>query len=305
MSGHSQKRHPAFTLIELLVVIAIIAVLIGLLLPAVQKVREAAARAKCSNNLKQIALALHNYHDANSKFPPGEVTTTATALSAQNNWCWAALLLPYHEQSALFTQAQAGVGTMPSATSTTDPRTAAVLTTVPILICPSDTGGPLNTYLGGYAKSNYPITKSIAAANYGPPNYPYNFLAQTRMPDIVDGTSNTLLLGERASPPFPGTFLSLGNIWAGRIGTNNSYSFDEGQINASVPPALLNSSGACCISASTNDPHNYRGSASSFHTNGINTAFCDGSVKFIQQTIDLTIFENLYYKNDGNVIGQY
>jgi prepilin-type N-terminal cleavage/methylation domain-containing protein/prepilin-type processing-associated H-X9-DG protein len=306
MRGSFRHRR-GFTLIELLVVIAIIAILIGLLLPAVQKVREAAARAKCSNNLKQIALALHNYHDANSTFPPGEVTlpTNTGATSAQNNWCWAALLLPYHEQGNLFAQAQAGIGQMPSATSTTDPRTPAVLTTVPILTCPSDTGGPLNTYLGGYAKSNYPITKSIAAANYGPPNYPYNFLAKTRMADVVDGTSNTLLLAERASPPFPGAFLSIGNIWAGRIGTNNSYSFDEGQINASIPAKALSPTGGCCVSAGTNDPNNYRGSASSFHTNGLNTAFCDGSVKFIQQTIDLNIWNNLYYKNEGEVIGPY
>jgi prepilin-type N-terminal cleavage/methylation domain-containing protein/prepilin-type processing-associated H-X9-DG protein len=296
-------RRRAFTLIELLVVIAIIAVLIGLLLPAVQKVREAAARSKCQNNLKQIALGLHNYHDANSKFPPGEVS--ATGASLQNNWAWSALVLPYIEQGNLFTQAQAGVGTMPSATSTTDPRTPAVLTTVPIMICPSDIGGPINTYLGGYAKSNYPMTKSICSPTYDPPNYVYSFKSQTRITDVGDGTSNTMLCAERAAPPFPGAFLSLGAIWAGRIGTNNSYSFDEGQINASIPVALLNSSGACCISASTNDPNDYRGSASSFHTNGINTVFCDGSVKFIQQTIDPDIFNNLYYKNDGSVIGQY
>jgi prepilin-type N-terminal cleavage/methylation domain-containing protein/prepilin-type processing-associated H-X9-DG protein len=300
-------RGRAFTLIELLVVIAIIAILIGLLLPAVQKVREAAARAKCQNNLKQIGLGLHNYHDANGKFPPGEVTlaTNVNATSAQNNWAWSAVFLPYIEQGNLFTQAQAGIGQMPSATSTTDPRTPAVLTSIPTLICPSDLGGPINNYLGGYAKSNYPMSKSICAPTYDPPNYVFNFKSQTRIADVGDGTSNTLLCAERAAPPFPGAFLSLGAIWAGRIGTNNSYSFDEGQINASVPTATLSSSGACCVSAGTTDPNDYRGSASSFHTNGINTVFCDGSVKFIQQTIDPNIFNNLYYKNDGMVIGQY
>src|SRR5262245_15359753 len=121
------SRRGAFTLIELLVVIAIIAILIGLLLPAVQKVREAAARAKCSNNLKQIGLAVHNYHDSRSSFPPFR--------TSQRGLSWLALIMPYIEQNngyQLFdTNANYSLQT-----------TTAVMTQVPIYYCPSRRGAP-------------------------------------------------------------------------------------------------------------------------------------------------------------------
>jgi prepilin-type N-terminal cleavage/methylation domain-containing protein len=153
-------RRGGFTLIELLVVIAIIAILIALLVPAVQKVRESANRTTCTNNLKQIGIALHNYHGAHKVFPPGCVGTGAVPA-----WGWMVFTLPYMEQTPLFDRLNPRGRTLQQA-MTSD--LAALQTPLPVLICPSDQPGSMGTYLNDNRKF------STATITLGKSNYPGN-----------------------------------------------------------------------------------------------------------------------------------
>ncbi len=270
-------RHPrrAFTLIELLVVIAIIAILLGLLLPAVQKVREAAARMQCSNNLKQIGLACHSFHDANTGLPPG-YTATSGPSSTSPGWGWAAYLLPYIEQDNLFRQinlnapleGQASIGTL-----------------IKTYLCPSDSPAispfaVTNVTFGTVclaAPSSYAATVGSDASDVADPtgNGAFYRNSRTRLTDISDGTSNTVLVGDRAWADTNGIWAGAPNGGVTRAGTTNPW------LNATGPAQGLVLAHNNWINIKT-DADGGLDDFSSKHPGGANLLFGDGSTRFIR-----------------------
>lgn len=285
----SSERSRGFTLIELLVVIAIIAILIGLLLPAVQKVREAAARAKCQNNAKQLALGAHSYHDANQYFPPAYFLI---ASHTHGDYGAGSHILPYIEQGPLQTSLNPGnfEGTIPAVNTITQSK-------IPTLLCPSDPVSiHTNSRAKNYGKSNYPFSAQIMIA-WSPTTQP-----KVTMNSITDGSSNTFLVGERESK------IGLAAVWIGRItGITDAVAYGR----ADLPPNTPYAGGT--------DPHCTRHAWTSAHVGGLNFGFCDGSVRYIRDTISSHqgftascaggagntanfTYQNLYRKDDGNVI---
>jgi prepilin-type processing-associated H-X9-DG protein len=249
-----------------LVVIAIIAILIGLLVPAVQKVRESAARLQCQNNLKQIGLGMHTYQDTFKKLPAGWSTSTASSPSPY--WSWSCLILPYIEQAPLYNSLApvvpppAGTAALPSAAPAT-----AVVTPIPIYQCPSDAGQPINPNFGNYAKINYVCNRWVLGpgSNDGS-NNPSAYKIQT----IPDGSSNTLLVGERD--------MTINIAGPSLLRHNNTSASFEGRVGKGLTPQPA--AGTTFTTGS-----DQRLAFSSMHTGGCNFVFADGSVHFISNSV--------------------
>jgi len=302
----------AFTLIELLVVIAIIAILIGLLLPAVQKVREAAARMSCQNNLKQIGLSLHGYHDANSVLPPGYLATAQYSDGAADTspgWGWAAYLLPYIEQNNLFQQLNLAQPVQNS---------VAGQTLVKVYLCPSDltpqAAFPVTDAFGNAITAAAPACYTACCggdeSGIADPTGLGIFYrnSRTRLTDVTDGTSSTIMIGEKS-------WGNANGIWAGAI--NNGVCVRGKQNVCPGTGAGSYPAGALVLSHShlnnaTTDTDGGLDDFSSRHTGGSNFVFADGSVRFIRSitgdnadgsyTADSLIFQALGTRANGEVV---
>jgi prepilin-type N-terminal cleavage/methylation domain-containing protein/prepilin-type processing-associated H-X9-DG protein len=311
-------KRKGFTLIELLVVIAIIAILIGLLLPAVEKVREAAARAQCQNNLHQLGVAAHDYHAAVGQFPPGvNLPFTVTVASGKSagpvyagyNKSLFEFLLPYVEQDNLDKQFNYAVNQYGNCLGQGSPGSNVVKT----YLCPADVGAQQTTYTTG-GKTYY-----FGANSYGGNPGVYGFYttsmdetgvffinSSVKMTDITDGTSNTFMFGERnrVDPTYdliygggvPGAFAQRsGWAWANSL-PGFDYLFGAAQpINWKMPTTL------------TADPgfvyEDLRFSTyGSGHTQGANFCFADGSVKFLSNSTPLLVLQQLSTRNGGEVV---
>lgn len=299
-------KNRGFTLIELLVVIAIIAILIALLLPAVQQAREAARRTTCKNNMKQLGLALHNYHDVHRAFPPGWIAVSNSSHMAhdgRNGAGWGTMILPFLEQAPLYKKFDADVAII-------DPVNADFLSEVlTSWQCPSDPKpnkwqilheDGSGTVLAELPTANYiasfgtiELDGCEAAAGTAPVNprgqcigdgmFYHNSKISIR--DVTDGTTNTLMLGERRTDVAQGWY----STWPGMAAEGDA-AFQRIQGSADHVP---------------NDPAGHFDDFSSQHTGG--TQFClgDGSVRFISENIDHSLYQSLATIQGGEVIGEY
>jgi prepilin-type N-terminal cleavage/methylation domain-containing protein/prepilin-type processing-associated H-X9-DG protein len=272
----------AFTLIELLVVIAILAVLMGLLLPAVQKAREAANRMSCGNNLKQIGLALHNYHDANSAFPSGYRAALPYADGATDTapgWGWGAYLLPYLEQANLYNQLDF---------SSPVQNSPAIQTILKGYLCPSDitpnTAFAVRDAFGATIALAAPSSYAACVGGdesdtFGPTGLGIFYRnSQTKMADVTDGTTNTLLIGERA-------WANANGVWAGAMpggvcvrGKSNPCPGTGAGWYPAATLVLAHSH----LNNATSDTDGGLDDFSSKHVGGSSFLFADGSVRFLR-----------------------
>ncbi len=324
-------RRSGFTLIELLVVIAIIAVLIALLLPAVQQAREAARRAQCKNNLKQIGLALHNYMETHTKLPPGGTYRSGVAAGA--GWSVQARILPFVEQASLqnLIDFSKNYNVAPNVNVVTQQR-------IGLFMCPSEVNdtayvdGAVTYYPLSYA-ANYgswfiwnPVTNQSGDGLFGP-----NSKLSDR--DCTDGTSNTVAfsevkasqnylrdVGALASPPVPASAAAMTALGGVRRNSGHNEWVDARANQTAFTSVFGPNTKVLHTDAGTVydvDFVNVREGASatdstyaamtsrSYHTGIVNSLLMDGSVRSFSENIDLLTWRNLISRNDGKVVGEF
>lgn len=257
-----------FTLIEVLVVVAVIGILIALLLPAVQQARSSARRTQCLNNLKQIGLATHNYHDTHLTLPPGAMLV-GPSFAPASGWGWGAMLLPWLEQRALHDEIDYRIGT---ASGSNIPLIAQ---RIAVWRCPADSGPEaVDIVVPGSGSFR------VAHGNYAANEEAMGGLSSVRFQDILDGLSNTALASERAWNP-DASLHTYTSAWPGIIATESQNVFDAVPYIEMLSDRPINffMGGSDCFS--------------SYHSGGAHIVLGDGSVRFFSENMDAGVYEAL------------
>jgi prepilin-type N-terminal cleavage/methylation domain-containing protein len=310
-----------FTLIELLVVIAIIAVLVAILLPAVQQAREAARMSTCKNNLKQLGIAMHNYHETHFCFPPG---TYQTFVKGTN---WRTHLLPYIDQGPLYNKLDFNLPTSGGGSYPTSGVNMVLNNlSVPVYTCPSSdlnptVGGSNNTsnllmhmYVGIMGSTPDPAGRTVgSSSNYGG-TYVSNgtFLVNeiTRVRDLTDGTSQVLVIGEQSGRLNGVTDVRSAYYggWSGAAMTGpvtGSYPAGADSWSTGVTGIMYSINYKGTIPAASNSPYDANTILTSFHTGGINGLLGDGAVVFLGDSIDMETLRRLGSRSDMKPVGEF
>lgn len=329
----SAFRSRGFTLIELLVAIAIIAVLIALLLPAVQAAREAARRTQCKNNLKQMGIAFHGYHEARGSLPPARIQSA----SPWNVQQWGTMLLPFLDQEALYKKYDSRVPAVTEAASLGFPPAAVTAnievatTRLTVHMCPSVPSGTETVQISvigtavmaptamanySYARGDYQasmgVRDSLAIAAFGTSAFRQGAtFPACRFSDFRDGTSQTVLLGEQVGTPIYYARNKVAPYAASSFGMTcfhnpvGGWAWRRGELVDGADPANLiwppSSNGACAINCSNAIGGGYY----SFHPGGAHFLMVDGAVRFLNENISAKTFASLITRANADVLGEF